>query len=102
MPPTSEDPVLRAAHRAREAAHELALATRSAKDAALTAMASALVDRRAEILEANGADLTAAADSGTPPALLDRLRLDGSRIEAMAAGLHEVAGLPDPVGEVVR
>ena len=55
-----------------------------------------------EILAANAADVAAAEAGGTPAHLVDRLRLDGSRVEAMAQGLRDVAGLPDPVGEVVR
>src|SRR3954451_2794045 len=88
--------------RAREAAQDLALATRAAKDAALTAMADRLVEATEAVLAANAEDLSAAADNGLPEAMLDRLRLDPARVEAMAAGLREVAGLPDPVGEVVR
>src|SRR3954447_9070469 len=88
--------------RAREAAQDLALATRAAKDAALTAMADRLVEATEAVLAANAEDLSTAADNGLPEAMLDRLRLDSGRIEAMADGLREVAGLPDPVGEVVR
>jgi len=90
------------AHRARAAANVLALATRTGKDTALEAMAVALVENRAAILAANASDVAAAEDAGTPAHLIDRLRLDDSRIEGMAQGLREVAGLPDPVGTVVR
>jgi glutamate-5-semialdehyde dehydrogenase len=90
------------ARRAREAAHELALATRADKDAALHAMADALEARCSEVLAANAADVQAAEESGTPAALLDRLRLDEQRVAGMAAGLRDVAELPDPVGEVLR
>ena len=66
-------------------------------------MADALVAATADVLAANAEDVAAAArGGGTPEALLDRLRLDAARVAAMAAGLREVAGLPDPVGEVVR
>ncbi len=88
--------------RAREAATVLALATRSEKDAALEAMAQALLDEQTTILAANDADVAAAEAAGTAPHLIDRLRLDESRIAGMAQGLREVAGLPDPVGEVLR
>src|SRR3954471_7849345 len=88
--------------RAREAAQDLALATRAAKDAALTAMADRLVEATEAVLAANAEDLSTAADNGLPEAMLDRLRLDSGRVAAMADGLREVAGLPDPVGEVVR
>jgi glutamate-5-semialdehyde dehydrogenase len=90
------------ATRAREAAHELALATRATKDATLHAMADALVAATADVLRANEEDVAAARDHGTPEGIVDRLRLDEDRVAAMATGLREVAGLPDPVGEVVR
>lgn len=90
------------AHRAREAAHELALATRATKDDALHAMADALVAGTEDVLAANAEDVAAAREAGTPDALLDRLGLDASRVAGMADGLRDVAGLPDPVGEVVR
>jgi glutamate-5-semialdehyde dehydrogenase len=90
------------AHAARDAAHELAVATRAEKDAALHAMADTVEARCAEVLAANAADVQAAEESGTPDALLDRLRLDEQRVSGMAAGLRDVADLPDPVGEVLR
>ena len=90
------------ARRAREASVELALATRAAKDAALHAMAAALEAGTAGILEANGADVDAARAAGILEAVVDRLRLDEDRVRGMADGLRDVAGLPDPVGEVVR
>ena len=90
------------AERARTAARALAVATRAAKDAALLRMADGLLDDTGAILDANGADVAAGEAAGTPAHILDRLRLDRGRLEGMAAGLREVAGLPDPVGEVVR
>jgi glutamate-5-semialdehyde dehydrogenase len=90
------------AARAREAAHELAVATRATKDAALHAMADALASDTAAVLAANAEDVTAAREAETPDALVDRLRLTEDRVAGMAAGLRDVAGLPDPVGEVVR
>jgi glutamate-5-semialdehyde dehydrogenase len=98
----SNDSVEACARRARTAAVELALATRATKDAALHAMAAALEGGRASILDANAVDVEAAASTGTPEAILDRLRLDDARVRGMADGLREVAGLADPVGEVVR
>jgi glutamate-5-semialdehyde dehydrogenase len=92
----------KAARAARVAAQDLALATRAAKDAALLAMAGALEERVADILAANRDDVAAAQASGTPAAIVDRLRLDRDRIGQMADGLRDVAALPDPVGEVVR
>ncbi len=88
--------------RARAASIILASALRAQKDAALEAMAGALVDRQARILEANAADVAAARESGTPESTVDRLLLTEARIAGMAQGLREIAVLPDPVGEVVR
>ncbi|CAN5199399.1 glutamate-5-semialdehyde dehydrogenase [soil metagenome] len=96
--PTVEDLALRA----RTASAELALAPRATKDAALHSMADALVKAAPEVVAANAEDVAAAELSGTTPAVVDRLRLDARRVAAMSAGLREVAGLPDPVGEVVR
>ncbi len=90
------------ARRARAAATELALATRATKDAALHAMADALETELATVLEGNATDVAAAEEAGVSAALVDRLRLDEGRVRAMADGLRDVAGLPDPVGEVVR
>ncbi len=97
-----DSPFRTVALRAREAAHELALATRATKDAALQAMADALVAATGDVLAANAEDVAAARQHGTPDALVDRLRLDEARVASMARGLRDVAGLPDPVGEVVR
>ncbi|WP_137292048.1 glutamate-5-semialdehyde dehydrogenase [Nocardioides dongxiaopingii] len=96
------DVVRALAERAREASHELALATRATKDAALHAMAEALLARGDELLAANAEDVARAEAAGTPPNVVDRLRLTDERLAAMAQGLRDVAGLPDPVGEVVR
>jgi glutamate-5-semialdehyde dehydrogenase len=60
------------------------------------------VERTPEILEANGRDLEAATELGTPPALLDRLALDEQRVAEMAAGVRKIASLSDPVGEVIE
>ena len=94
--------VLDTARRAREASHGLALATRAQKDAALLAMADALLARSSEVLDANAEDVARAEADGTPPNIVDRLRLTPQRLEDMARGLRDVAALPDPVGEVVR
>jgi glutamate-5-semialdehyde dehydrogenase len=103
MPETDvEARVLAVAERARAAARELALTDRAPKDAALRAMADALVAATPDVLSANARDVAAAEEGGTPAAIIDRLRLDEARVEAMAAGLRDVADLPDPVGEVVR
>jgi glutamate-5-semialdehyde dehydrogenase len=99
---SSTHDVAAVAARAREASHRLALATRAQKDAALHAMADALVARAAEVLAANAEDVSRAESGGTPPNIVDRLRLTTDRLEGMAQGLRDVTGLPDPVGEVVR
>ena len=75
---------------------------RALKDAALRAMAQALLDSQETILAANGEDVTRAEAAGTPSNIVDRLRLDNDRLATMAQGLRDVAGLPDPVGEVLR
>ncbi|MBO9523334.1 MAG: glutamate-5-semialdehyde dehydrogenase [Nocardioidaceae bacterium] len=96
------DLIAAAARRARAAATELAVTSRAAKDTALRAMADALLAHTDEILAANAEDIASAEASGTPAHLIDRLRLDESRVAGMAQGLREVADLPDPVGEVKR
>ncbi|MFL6162794.1 MAG: glutamate-5-semialdehyde dehydrogenase [Jatrophihabitantaceae bacterium] len=103
----SEQQVLAVAGRAKAASVRLAPLTREIKDRALLGMADALVAARADILAANRADVEAARNEGSRSGeeqltFIDRLALDESRIEAMADGLRQIAGLPDPVGEVVR
>jgi glutamate-5-semialdehyde dehydrogenase len=90
------------ATRARIASHDLALATRATKDAALHAMAEALLSAAPAILAANAEDIARAEANATPANIIDRLRLTDERLAAMSDGLREVAGLADPVGEVVR
>jgi glutamate-5-semialdehyde dehydrogenase len=87
--------------RARDASRVLATASTVVKNTALLATADLLVDRGPEILDANAGDLTTAERDGLKGAALDRLRLDDSRLESMAAGLRQVAALPDPIGEVL-
>lgn len=99
---TTQHDVLEVATRAREASLGLALATRARKDAALLGMAAALLARADEVLAANVEDVARAEAGGTPANIVDRLRLTPERLEGMAQGLRDVAGLPDPVGEVVR
>ena len=94
--------VLAVARRARTASRALAVATRGQKDAALHAMADGLGAAGGTVLDANAEDLARAAVAGTPDSLVDRLRLTDDRVAAMAQGLRDVAGLPDPVGEVIR
>lgn len=102
MSTTTADDVRELALRAREASHDLALATRTAKDAALRAMADALEAQVVPVLAANAEDVAEAERLGTPANVVDRLRLTEERVAGMAQGLRDVAGLPDPVGEVVR
>ncbi|MFI6291639.1 glutamate-5-semialdehyde dehydrogenase [Nonomuraea sp. NPDC050790] len=93
---------LKVARAAREAAAELAPLPRAPKDRALRAIADALVARAGEIVEANAKDVERAREQGTSEAMIDRLRLDAKRVEAIAEAVRQVADLPDPVGEVLR
>lgn len=79
----------------------LATASSSQKDEALLAAADLLVDRTADLLRANATDVARAEGAGVAPTVVDRLRLDDERVRAMAGGLRQVAGLADPVGEVL-
>ncbi|MBB5083750.1 glutamate-5-semialdehyde dehydrogenase [Nonomuraea endophytica] len=93
---------LKVAHAAREAAAELAPLPRAPKDRALRAIADALAAQAAQIVEANAKDVERAREQGTSEAMIDRLRLDVKRVEAIAEAVRQVADLPDPVGEVLR
>src|SRR5438132_1189022 len=84
--------------RARTAAALLRETSTESKNTALVGAADAILARREGILAANANDMRAAEVSNLSAALLDRLRLDHDRIEAIAQGLREVALLPDPVG----
>lgn len=95
-------PVLETARRAREAAAVLAPLPRTARDAALLALADALVERTATIVAANAEDIAAAREAGTAESVVDRLTLTPERIAAIAADVRQVVALPDPIGEVVR
>jgi len=86
---------------ARGAARALTTADAQTKDAALLAAAEALRARVGDILEANARDLAAAETQGRPAASIDRLRLDETRVEAIAATLEDIARLDDPVGTVI-
>ncbi|MDP8968465.1 MAG: gamma-glutamyl-phosphate reductase, partial [Actinomycetota bacterium] len=87
---------------ARDAARALAALDTDTKNAALQAIAAALIARSDEILEANARDMETGRASGLDAALLDRLALDPARIAVIAAGTRAIAALPDPVGEVVE
>src|SRR5229473_536736 len=86
---------------ARQAAALLARAPAERKTAALEAAAAAIRADRAAILDANARDLADAGRQSLSAAMLDRLKLDDKRVEAMAQGLDDVAALPDPVGAVL-
>ena len=88
--------------RACAASQGLAMASTAEKNEALRTAADCLAASAPEILEANAVDVRRAKKSGTPDAIIDRLRLDPARVEAMALGLRQVIDLPDPVGEVVE
>jgi glutamate-5-semialdehyde dehydrogenase len=88
--------------RAKRASRLLALAPTDQKNAALTRAAELLLERSEEVLAANQRDLEGAAAEGAQPTVLDRLRLSPARLEAMAAGLRQVASMADPVGEVIE
>ncbi|MGX9346264.1 glutamate-5-semialdehyde dehydrogenase [Microbacterium sp. KNMS] len=88
--------------RAKEASRAVARLTSDEKKAALHAIADALIAHRAEIIAANAEDLRRGEEQQIGASLLDRLRLDEARIDALAAAVRQVAALPDPVGELVR
>lgn len=102
--PHAKDPVslvTRAGHIARIAAQTLAITPTAAKAAALRSAAATIREDGDAILLANARDIAAAEANGLSGAMLDRLRLDPARLEAMAAGVEAVAALPDPVGNVI-
>ncbi|MGH7847725.1 MAG: glutamate-5-semialdehyde dehydrogenase [Candidatus Binatia bacterium] len=88
--------------RAKQAASRLAQISADEKNRVLLRMADALSEQQWLLLDANQKDLEAARRAKVPPALLDRIALDPSRIHAMAKGIREVAALPDPVREIVK
>ncbi|MBN1807510.1 MAG: glutamate-5-semialdehyde dehydrogenase [Planctomycetes bacterium] len=90
-----------AAAAAREASRVLATASTAQKNSALDAVAHGLRAGASRIIEANSVDLDAGRSAGLSSAVLDRLALDETRIEKMAAGVEQVASLPDPVGDVL-
>ena len=101
----SEDKITAQIHemgrKARAAAHKLSLLATGEKDTILRAMAQGLRDASAEILSENTKDIAAGEAKGLSSAMLDRLRLDDTRLEAVAAAIEHVATLPDPVGQVL-
>jgi glutamate-5-semialdehyde dehydrogenase len=93
--------VLAQARRAREAARALGTLGTDTKNAALLAMADALMAQAPALIAANAADVAAGRERGLTDALIDRLTLNEKRLQAMAEGLRQIAALPDPVGQVI-
>src|SRR5438552_7791894 len=89
------------AKQAKAASRELARLTTSEKNECLIAMADALEQNRDDLKKANARDMETAAQLGLSAAMLDRLRFDDPRIDAIAKGLREIAALPDPVGRIL-
>jgi len=98
---TLTEQITQLAKQAKAASRELAKLSTSEKDKCLSAMADALEKNADVIKDANALDMEAAAKSGLPAAMLDRLKLDDKRISGMARGLREVVALPDPVGKTL-
>ena len=96
-----EDHVYKMGGKARGAALALAVLSEKKKNKILRAMATGIRSAAPEILEANGKDIAAGEERGLTLAMLDRLRLDADRLEAVARGVEKVATLPDPVGEIL-
>ncbi|MDH4100373.1 MAG: glutamate-5-semialdehyde dehydrogenase [Nitrospirota bacterium] len=90
------------AKRAKAASRTLATLSTDVKNTALLKMADRLEEQAAAIIEANKKDMADGEAKGLSKAMLDRLMLDEKRVKGMADTLREVAGLPDPVGEVIR
>ncbi len=87
--------------RAKEASRDAARLTSSQKAQALEAIAAALEAHAARIIAANAEDVARGEAEGIGAALIDRLRLDEGRVKALAAGVRDVAALPDPVGQIL-
>ena len=100
-PPSVADVMRTIGRDARAAALALSLASTDQKNHALRAAAARLRARRHKIIAANDRDMREAAAKGLSPALLDRLKLDEKRVEAMARGLDDIAQLADPIGTVL-
>jgi glutamate-5-semialdehyde dehydrogenase len=87
---------------AERAAGALGALPSGVKNAALEAIADALLERTPEILQANARDLEAGREAGLTDALMDRLALDSGRVAVIARQVRDIAALPDPVGEVIE
>ena len=99
---TIEEEMRKLAERSRKASYELGRLSRSQRDKCLIAMADAIEARQSELVQANNLDLEYGRGAGLSGAMLDRLELTPSRIAGMAAGLREVAALPDPTGRILN
>ncbi len=93
--------ILHLAQQAKAASRELAILPTAEKNRCLEIMAEGLLSSQHAILEANALDVESATRDGLSSAMLDRLRIDPKRIAAMAKGLQDIAGLPDPVGRIL-
>ncbi len=100
-PEEIHDAVFTMGRQARAAAHSLAILSTQQKNAMLESMAAELREQSAGILVENARDLATGEANGLTSAMLDRLRLDEARLEAVAGGVEQVAGLADPVGEIL-
>jgi len=102
LPVDERTAVLDCARRAQAAARDLRKRSRAQKDAALAAIADALLANTDKIVTVNAADVAAARAVGTHAAVVDRLTLTNKRVAAIADAVLDVAAINDPVGEVVR
>ncbi len=99
--PTLQETIHQMGKQARAASYALAQLSADEKNEILRAMAASIRSHAVKVLEANALDLAAGKEKGLSAAMLDRLMLNDARIEAMAAGIDQVATLPDPVGETL-
>ncbi len=97
-----QETIYQMGRQARAAAHQLAQLTTEEKNVILRAMANAIRRNASALIEANRLDLANGSEKGLSTAMLDRLMLDAHRIETMAAGIDQVATLPDPVGQILE
>ncbi|MFT3992129.1 MAG: glutamate-5-semialdehyde dehydrogenase [Luteolibacter sp.] len=98
---TIQESIHQMGRQARAAAHRLAQLSSEEKNTILRAMATEIRKATPELIAANALDLAAGKEKGLSGAMLDRLKLDETRIEAMAAGIDQVATLSDPVGQIL-
>ena len=94
------DYILELGHAARQASSLICRATTEEKNSALKDIGDEIVARRAALMKENEKDLIQGRDNGLSEPMLDRLTFDGARFDSMIEGLHKVAGLEDPIGEI--